>query len=99
MTRLEDDWRVGGEFSRLTEGLPFWRREGAADGHLKREVTDARGIFAQRVSAWAKRLCHVATVTTVTFPVDGSISQAAAVAPVHRRARSSTSSEARTTLA
>lgn len=32
MTRLREDWRAGGEFSRLSEGRTFWRREGAADG-------------------------------------------------------------------
>ena len=32
MTAVEPDWRDGGQYARLSDGLTHWRREGAADG-------------------------------------------------------------------
>src|SRR5262245_14723810 len=31
-TLPEQDWRAGGQFLRLSEGLTYWRREGSPDG-------------------------------------------------------------------
>jgi len=31
MPRIADDWRAGGQTTRLTDGLTFWRREGSVD--------------------------------------------------------------------
>ena len=32
MLHIADDWRAGGQTTRLTDGLTFWRREGSPDG-------------------------------------------------------------------
>src|SRR5690242_17486480 len=32
MRHIADDWRAGGQSTRLTDGLTFWRREGSPEG-------------------------------------------------------------------